>query len=181
MTEEQDIQLRLVISNEDGRASGVQPATMGPSIGCTAVIDVEPHAREQQHDPLEAARGGPLAQAAVAHDGQQRGRDDAVHGADQHGDEGGEPAAVELERGGMHGAREDEQRVHRGRQHRGDGDQVEEEGRHGCQAKMHGEEVEQGGGGPASSRVPGWEIRGRCARVCVGCEWMKQMPAGLCW
>ena len=58
MTQEQHIQLRLVVTHEHRRP--------GPSNVVFLVIDLEPHAGEQQHHPLEGFRGRPLSQPTVS-------------------------------------------------------------------------------------------------------------------
>ena len=86
-----DVQLRLVVAQQHRGPQLLPRLALQQAV---RVLDLEPHAREQQHGVLERARGGPLSEAAIAHDVQQRGDDGAVGCADDEGGEGGGAAGV---------------------------------------------------------------------------------------
>lgn len=95
----QHVQLRLVVGDEDGGP--------GPQV-LLALDDVEAHAGRVAHHPLEAARRGPLRDAAVADEAEDDGGDDAVGRAEDQGAVRGE--APRREGGPGHLDREGEER-----------------------------------------------------------------------
>ena len=86
-----DIQLRLVVPQQHRGPQLLPRLALQQAV---RVLDLEPHAREQQHGVLERARGGPLSESTIANDVQQSGHDRAIGRADDQGGEGGGAAGV---------------------------------------------------------------------------------------
>ena len=96
MSEEQHVQLRLMIAQQDRRPQFLPCLALQQAL---RVLDLKPYAGKQQHGPLEGARGRPLSQPTVADDVQACGGDGAVGCAEEKGGEGGGAAGVEVDLG----------------------------------------------------------------------------------
>ena len=146
MSAHQNIQLRLMIPHQHRR-----PCLLQPPLG---ILHVKPHAREGVHGPFEGARGSPLAEAAVADAGEERGGEGAVAGAEEEGEEGGGAAAVEFDGGGVEEEAEQDEALGEGE----DGDEGYGE---------EGEEEEHGGGRDVVSESGGVACGGNFSSLAV--------------
>lgn len=70
--EHEDVQLRLVIANEDGRPNGAEYIAR--------VVNLEDNARRQSHGVVERAGGNPLRNTLLANEGEEHGGDDTKDG-----------------------------------------------------------------------------------------------------
>lgn len=95
--EQEDVELGLVVGDEDGRAGGE----------VVVAFDLEVDAGRQAHEPFEAAACGPLRDAAVAEEPEDDGGEDAVGGAEEEREVGGEAAGVEGGAGELEGEGEE--------------------------------------------------------------------------
>ena len=89
-----------MVADEDGGADGVQVVIW--------VIDGEGRACREPHNVFEAARCGPLRDAAVADQTEEERDEDAVRGADDEREVGGEQAGEEAGQGKADGEHEEE-------------------------------------------------------------------------
>lgn len=94
--EHEDVELRLVVSDEDGGAGGAEDVA--------GVVNLEDDARGQVHEVLEGTGGDPLRDLLVAGEGEGGRGGGAEEGAGDEGDVGGEDAGDEA--GAGHGERE---------------------------------------------------------------------------
>lgn len=91
VSQEQDIELRLVVAEQDSRPQLIPSLAVQQAV---RVFNLKPYASEEQHGPLEAARGRPLSQATVSNNVQACRGDGAVGCADEEGGEGSDAAGV---------------------------------------------------------------------------------------
>jgi len=136
VSQEQHVQFRLVVSKQH---SGPQLFPLVALQQALRVLDLEPHACEEQHGPLERARSGPLSESAIANDVQYRRGDCAVGCADDEGGEGGGAAGVEVDVLVLESAGENVEGL--GEQEDGDGSAEEDVGEDGGEGHDVGEEV----------------------------------------
>ena len=124
MSQKAHIQFTLMIPHEHRRPCLPQPILL--------VFNLKPHAGGEVHAPLEGARGGPLAEAAVAGEVEAGGGEGAVGGAEEEGEEGGEAAAVEFERVLVCESAEDGEELGDGEDDERGEEEGEEDGVHAC-------------------------------------------------
>lgn len=94
VSQEQHVQLRLVVSKQHSRSQFLPSLAFQQAI---RVLNLEPHAGEQQHGPFERARSRPLPQSTISNDVQTSGCEGAVGCADDKGGEGSGAAGVEVD------------------------------------------------------------------------------------
>lgn len=91
MSHGRDIQLRLVVAQQHRRPQLLPRLALQRALW---IVNLKPHAGEEQHGVLERARGSPLSESTIANDVQKSGCDCAVGCADNEGGEGGGAAGV---------------------------------------------------------------------------------------
>lgn len=92
------------------------------------VLNIKPHASEEEHDPFETSPCSPLSHSSIAKHRKKGAGEDSIACSEEHGDDGCQTAGVKGEGGDFEGGTEEDEGVDREGENRRGGEEVEEEG-----------------------------------------------------